>query len=85
MCKKEVQAKVKDLRAHGYYSDPFILFENFSANVYAVPDIVCYIHRCEGFAELVLEIQGIELAHRYAKIFRAYYETVLGHAPLLLE
>ena len=24
--KKEVQAKVKDLRAHGYYSDPIMLF-----------------------------------------------------------
>ena len=30
-----------------------------------------YVRRWEGFAELVLEIQGVELAHRYAKIFPA--------------
>ena len=34
---------------------------------------------------MVLEIQGIELAHRYAKLFRAYCETVVGQRPLLLE
>ena len=76
--KKEVHAKVKDLRAHGYYSDPLMLFDNLSANVDAVHDTMCYIHRCEGFAELILEIQGIELAHRYAKIFRAYHMAVTG-------
>ena len=27
--KKEVQAKVKDLGADGYYSDPLMLFDNF--------------------------------------------------------
>ena len=81
----EVRAKVKDLRPHGYYSDPLMLFDNFSANVDAVRDTMCYIHRCEGFAELVLEIQGIELAHRYAGIFRAYHMAVTGHIPQLLE
>ena len=81
----EVRAKVKDLRPHGYYSDPLMLFDNFSANVDAVRDTTCYIHRCEGFAELVLEVQGIELAHRYARIFRAYHMAVTGHIPQLLE
>ena len=81
----EVRAKVKDLRPHGYYSDPLMLFDNFSASVDAVRDTMCYIHRCEGFAELVLEIQGIELALRYARIFRAYQMAVTGHIPQLLE
>ena len=35
MTYKEVQAEVKDLRSHGYYSDPLMLFENFSMNVEA--------------------------------------------------
>ena len=83
--KKEVQAKVKDLRANGYYSDTLMLFENFSTNLDAVRNTICYIHRCEGFEELVLEIQGIELAHRYAKAFRAYCKAVVGQLPLLLE
>ena len=74
-----------DLRSHGYCSDPLMLFENFSANMDAVRNTICYIHRCEGFAELVLEIQGIELAHRYAKIFRAYCDAVVGQRQLLLE
>ena len=72
-------------RPHGYYSDPLMLFDNFTANVDAVRDTMCYIHRCEGFAELVLEIQGIELAHRYARIFRAYHMAVTKHIPQLLE
>ena len=46
---------------------------------------LCYIHRCEGFAELVLEIQGIELPHRYARIFRAYHMDVTTHIAQLLE
>ena len=54
----EVRAKVKDLRPHGYYSDPLMLFDNVSTNLDAVRDTMCYIHRCEGFAELVLEIQA---------------------------
>ena len=83
--KKEVQAKLKDLQAHGYYSDPLMLFENFSENVDAVRNTLCYLQRCEGFPELELEILGIELAHRYAKIFRPYREAVTGHSPLLLE
>ena len=83
--KKEVQAKVKDLRAHGYYSDPLMLFENFSAKVDSVRNTICYIHRTEGFADLVLEIQVIELAHCYAKIFRTHYEAIIGRSPLLLE
>ena len=62
-----------------------MLFDNFSTNVDAVRDTICYIHRCEGFAELVLEIQGIELAHRYARIFRAYHMAVTTHIPQLLE
>ena len=41
-----------------------MLFENFFANVDGVHNAVCYLLRCEGFAELVLEIQGDELAHR---------------------
>ena len=64
MGKKEVEAKVKDLRAHEYYFDPFMLFENFWANVDAVRNTICYLQLCEGFLELVLEIQGSELAHR---------------------
>ena len=79
----EVRAKVKDLRAQCYYSDLLMLFDNFSAN--AVRDTLCYVPRCERFAGLVLEIQGIELAHRYAKIFRAYHLAVTGHTPQLLE
>ena len=55
--KKEVQAKVKDLRSHGYSSAPLMLFENFSANVDSMHNTACYLRRCEGFAELVLEIQ----------------------------
>ena len=60
--KKEMQAKVNDLRSHGYYSDPLMPFEKFSANVDSVLNTACYLRRCEGFAELVLEIQGVELA-----------------------
>ena len=60
-------------------------FQNFSANVDAVRDTMCYIHRCEGFSELVLEVQGIELPHRYAKIFRAYHMAITGHTTQLLE
>ena len=62
-----------------------MLFEYLSANLDVVGNTLCYIHRCEGFAELVLEIQGIELAHRYAKPFRAYYAATLGRSPLWLE
>ena len=46
---------------------------------------MCSIHGCEGTAALVLEIQGIELAHRYAKIFRAYHMSLKSHTPQLLE
>ena len=38
----EVRGKVKDLRAHGYYSDPLMLFDNFSANVDAVRDTMLH-------------------------------------------
>ena len=62
----QVRAKGKDLRAHGFYSDPLMLFENFSANVDSVHNTMCYVRVCESFAALVLEIQGVELAHRYA-------------------
>ena len=62
-----------------------MLLENFSANVDALLDIVCYIHRCEGLAALVLEILGIELALRKAKVFRAYHPAVTGHSPQLEE
>ena len=62
-----------------------MLFHNFSTNVEAVRDTMSDIHRCEGFAELVLEMQGIELAHRNAKIIRAYHMAVTAHAPHLLE
>ena len=84
MPQKEVQAKVKDLRAHGYY-DPLMLFQNFSTNVDSMHNTTCYVQRCEGFAEHVLEIQGVELAHRYAKIFRAYHIVVAKRSPLLME
>ena len=80
MSKKEVPAKVKDLQAHGYYSDTLLLFETISANLEAVRNTICYIHRCEGFAKPVLQIQGIKLAHTYTKIFRAYYEAILGRS-----
>ena len=85
MTKKEVQAKVKDLRSQGYYSDSLMLFENFSATVDAVHNSACYLPRCDGFAPLVLEIQGVELAHRYAKIFRAYHAVVAKRYPHLME
>ena len=78
--KKEVPAKVKDLQAHGYYSDTLLLFETISANLEAVRNTICYIHGCEGFAKPVLQIQGIKLAHTYTKIFRAYYEAILGRS-----
>ena len=59
MTQKELRAKVKDLRAQGYYSDPLMQLVNFSANVDSVQDTMCYVRRCEGFAELVMEIQGV--------------------------
>ena len=46
---------------------------------------ICYVRRCEGFACLVLEIQRVELAHRYAKIFRAYDIVVGKESPLLMQ
>ena len=55
--KKEVRANVKDLRAHEYYSYSQMLFENLSAKVDSVHKTMCYVRSCEGFAELVLEIQ----------------------------
>ena len=64
MSKKEVQAKVKDLRSQGYYCEPMSLFENFSANVDAVENTACYIRRFERFAALVVEIQGVDHAQR---------------------
>ena len=66
---------MKDLRAHGYYSDPLTLFDNFSAKGDRVRNRICYIHRCERFAELVLDKQVIERAHGYAKNFPAYHEA----------
>ena len=83
--KKEVQAKGKDLRSHEYCSNPLMLFENLPANLAEVRNTICYIHRCEGFAVLVLEIQGIELAPRYPKVYRAYCTATVGQPPLLLE
>ena len=62
-----------------------MLFENFSANLDTVRNTICYIQRCDGFAEMVLEIHVIELAHPYVKIFRAYCEAAVGQRPLLLE
>ena len=56
-----------------------------SANVDSGHNTRCYVRRCEGFAELVLEIQGVDLAHRYAKIFRAYHMVVSKQFPLLME
>ena len=64
MPKKEVPAKMKDLRAYRYYSDPLILFENFSANVDSVHNNICFVIPWEAFAERVLEIEVVELAHR---------------------
>ena len=55
--KKEVRANVKDLRALEYYSYSQMLFENLSAKVDSVHKTMCYVRNCEGFAELVLEIQ----------------------------
>ena len=46
---------------------------------------MCYVHRCEGFAELVLEVEGIEFAHRYVKIFRSYHMVVAARSPILLD
>ena len=54
--KNEMQAKVKDLPSHGYYSDALILFQNFSPNVDSVHNTSCYVRRSESVAELVLEI-----------------------------
>ena len=44
----QVRAKGKDLRAHGFYSDPLMLFENVSANVDSVHNTMCYVRRCEA-------------------------------------
>ena len=81
----QIQPKVKDVRARVYYPDPLILFDNLSTNVDVGRDTMWYLHRCEGFAELVLEMQGVELAHRYVKLFRAYHMAVAARVTQLLE
>ena len=75
---------MKDLRAPGYYCDPLMLHENFSWKLDSLHNSVCYVRRCEGLAELLLEIQGVEPALRYAKIFRAYQLVVAKRSPLLM-
>ena len=60
-----------DLRSHGSYSDPLIVLENLSGSVDAVRGRAFYVHRCEDFVELVMEIQAIDLASREGKIFLA--------------
>ena len=62
-----------------------MLFENFSANVDSVRNTMFYVGRCEGFKELVLGIQGVVLAHRYVRIFRAYHLLVAKRTPLVME
>ena len=54
-----------------------MLYENFSANVDSVHNTMCYERRWEGFAELVLEIQGVELTQRYAMMLRPYDVVVV--------
>ena len=44
-----------------------------------------YVRLCEGFAELLLEMQVVELAHRYAMVFLAYNVVVAKRCPLLME
>ena len=56
-----------------------------SANVDSGHNTRCYVRRCECFAELVVEIQTVELAHRYANIFRSYNVVVANRCPLLME
>ena len=85
MTKKEVQANVKDLRSYGYFSDPLMVFENLSLNVDSVHNTASCLSRCEGLAQLVLVIQGVELSKRYAKIFRAYHGVVAKRSQLFLE
>ena len=41
--------------------------------------------RCEGFAELVLKLEGNDLAHRSAITFPAYQLAVAKRSPLLME
>ena len=62
-----------------------MLFENISVNVDSVHNPMCYVRRCEGFADLVLEIQGLEFALRSPKIFRAYQVLVAKRSQLFLE
>ena len=85
MTQKDVRANVKDLRAQGYYSDHLLLFETFSAIVDSVQNTMCYVRRCEDYSEPVLEIQGVELAQRFTKIFHAYKKVVAKRSPLLME
>ena len=66
-----VRAKLKDLGAHGYYSYPPMLIENFWGNVESVQNTMGYVARCEGVVPHMQQIQGVELEHRYARIFRA--------------
>ena len=56
-----------------------------SANLDSGSNIRCYVRRCEGFAELVQEIQGVELAHRYVNIFSAYNVVVAKRCPVFIE
>ena len=85
MTQKEGRAKLKDLRPHGYYSDSLMLFQYFSANVDSVHNTMCYVRRCDCFAEPVLEKQGRELPHRYGTISRAYQVVVAKQFQLLME
>ena len=83
--KKEARPNVNNLLTCGNYSDRLMLLENFSANGDSVHNTMRYVRRCDGFVQLVLEIQGFELAHREAKIFRAYHIVVAKRCPLLME
>ena len=43
--KNDLQEKVNDLRAPGFYSDPVMLFENISPSEDAVHNTMCYVNR----------------------------------------
>lgn len=62
-----------------------MLFDNLSAYVDSVENTMCYVRRCEGFADHVLEILGVEIAHCYSKIFADYHMLVAKRYLMLMQ
>ena len=52
------------MRAHGFYSDPLMRFENLAVNLDSVHNTRCFVRSFEGFEEIGLEIHGIVIGHR---------------------